>query len=160
MKDIIRDAWLGQVIRLASNTRFLRYQEEEEGFTWSMLVSGEREAEGHFTDILTRSLSSRRKKPYSEPSGLYRTILEPSLLQKAPVNSILRRSKTKVREQAVPRSDRDRYRQLAMSSWLPPCQEHPPCRTQMSALKLRRNWQHTRPRVYLSPLWLPRKASF
>lgn len=34
MADIIRDAWLGQIIRLLSKNRLLQYPEEKEGFTW------------------------------------------------------------------------------------------------------------------------------
>jgi DHA1 family multidrug resistance protein-like MFS transporter len=39
MADIIRDAWLGQIIRLLSKNRWLKYPEEEEGFTWPPYVS-------------------------------------------------------------------------------------------------------------------------
>ena len=38
MTEIIREAPVGQVIRLLSGNRWLKYPEEEPGFVWSMLV--------------------------------------------------------------------------------------------------------------------------
>ena len=38
MKDIIRDAWLGQGIRLIFNNKFLLYPEEEDSFQWPLPV--------------------------------------------------------------------------------------------------------------------------
>lgn len=38
MKDIIRDAWLGQAIRLISNNKYLPYPEEEDDFQWPLPV--------------------------------------------------------------------------------------------------------------------------
>lgn len=39
MTDIIRDAWLGQIVRFLSKNRLLKYAEEQDGFTWPPYVS-------------------------------------------------------------------------------------------------------------------------
>jgi hypothetical protein len=39
MKEIVREAWLGQILRVISANRLFKYPEEEDGFHWLMLVS-------------------------------------------------------------------------------------------------------------------------
>ncbi|KIV93542.1 hypothetical protein, variant [Exophiala mesophila] len=47
MKDIIRDAWLGQAIRLIFNNKYLQYPEEEDSFQWPLPGTSEPEKEQH-----------------------------------------------------------------------------------------------------------------
>jgi hypothetical protein len=36
--DVIRDSFVGQILRLATNNRILLYPEEKPGFRWEQLV--------------------------------------------------------------------------------------------------------------------------